>query len=238
MDIHILTLFPGVFPPVLETSILGIAREKGLVRYRLWDIRDYTRQRHRKVDDRPYGGGPGMVLAPEPVFRTVGALDRETGRHGRRVMLTPQGRPFSQAMARGLAAEETLVLLCGHYEGFDERIRKGLGFEEISVGDFVTSGGETPALVVVDAVVRLVPGVLGDGSSVDEESFASGLLEYPHYTRPRTFRGMRVPPVLLSGDHARIAAWRQRQARRRTRERRPDLLAGAVKAKRGDGGKP
>ncbi|KPK65053.1 MAG: tRNA (guanine-N1)-methyltransferase [Planctomycetes bacterium SM23_32] len=220
----ILTLFPDVFGPFLDSSILGIARQKGLVSYHLHDIRDYSLDKHRKVDDRPYGGGPGMVMQCEPVFRCCEAVRQMAEPAGRLLLLTPQGRRFDQALARELSGEQRIVLLCGRYEGFDERIRLGLPAEEISVGDYVLSGGEPAAVVITDAVVRLVPGVLGHGESARSDSFADGLLEYAHYTRPPEFRGMRVPDVLLSGDHAAIARWRRDEARRRTRERRSDLL--------------
>jgi len=226
MRIDVLTLFPEVFEPVLHASILGIAEEKGLVDYHLHNIRDYSLDKHKKVDDRPYGGGPGMVIQCEPVFRAVEAVQAADERTGRLILLTPQGRRLDEQMARELAGADRLILLCGHYEGFDERIHAGLPVEEISVGDYVLSGGETAALVIIDAVVRLVPGVLGDENSTSQESFSDGLLEYPHYTRPPEFRGMTVPEVLLSGNHAQIEKWRKAEADRRTRCRRADLLKG------------
>jgi len=220
----ILTLFPEACEPYVRTSILGIAQEKGLARIRLVDFRDFTRDRHRTVDDRPFGGGPGMVLKPEPVVECVEWLEREHGPF-RRILLTPWGAPFRQAKARELAGEQRILLLCGRYEGFDERIRLELEWEELSLGDFVLSGGELPALAVTEAVVRLVPGVLGDDRSAAEESFAvEGGLDYPQYTRPRTYRGRSVPEVLLSGDHRAIATWRASEARAITLNRRPDLL--------------
>lgn len=222
MRIHVLSLFPEVFPPLLSASILGRARQKGLLEVSLVNPRDYTKDPHRKVDDRPYGGGPGMVMSPEPVFlamEAVRASDPEV--HG--ILLTPQGTPFTQAKARSLAAKPSLALVCGHYEGFDERIRTGLGLEEISIGDYVLTGGEPAAWVLIDAVTRLLPGVLGDEASAHDESFSEGLLEYPQYTRPPSFRGMEVPEILKSGDHGQIEAWRREQAAQRTRERRPDL---------------
>ena len=223
MRIHLLTLFPELFGPLLGASIPGRAAAKGLFSLDLVNPRDFTKDAHRSVDDRPYGGGPGMVLMPEPVFLAVASVqagDPET--HG--ILLTPQGAPFSQAKAAELAGKPSLTLVCGHYEGVDERIRAGLGLEEISIGDYVLSGGEPAAWVLIDAVVRLLPGALGDATSAHEESFSEGLLEYPQYTRPPSFRGMDVPGILRSGDHAAIAAWRKAEAGKRTRQRRPDLL--------------
>lgn len=226
MLIDIGTLFPGMFPGVFGESILRIAREKGLLKITLHDLRDYTLNKHGKVDAPPYGGGPGMVLTPEPVFRAMEAIRALPGRQDSAlVMLTPQGERFSQRIARELAAQSGLILLCGHYEGFDERIRTGLAPREISIGDYVLTGGEIAAMVVVDAVARLLPGVLGAAESTSDESFSHGLLEYPQYTRPADFRGMRVPEVLLSGHHGEIAKWRAEQSRMRTVLRRPDLLA-------------
>lgn len=219
----ILTLFPEALLPYTRASILRLAQDKGLVRIRLVDFRDFTRDRHRAVDDRPFGGGPGMVLKPEPIVECVEWLER---RHGafRKIVLCPAGIPFQQPMAEELAREERILLLCGRYEGFDARILSALDFEEISVGDFVLAGGELPALAVTEAVVRLVPGVLGDERSAEHDSFGrSGELDHPHYTRPRVFRGEAVPDALLSGDHARIQSWRDEAARQRTRARRPDL---------------
>ncbi|HEX3031349.1 MAG TPA: tRNA (guanosine(37)-N1)-methyltransferase TrmD [Bacillota bacterium] len=220
----ILTLFPEMFTP-LETSILGKAREKGLLEINTVNIRDYTLDKHKTADDSPFGGGAGMVLKPEPVFRAVDSLTQRDGsRPGTIILLCPQGETFSQALAQELAREDHLVLLCGHYEGIDERIREGLITREISIGDYVLTGGELPAMVVVDAVCRLLPGVLGESSSAVEESFSEGLLEYPQYTRPRDFNGLRVPEVLLSGDHEKIRLWRRQQSLLRTMSRRPDLL--------------
>ena len=220
----ILSLFPEAIEPFLGASILGIAQEKGLVELRTVDFRDFTRDRHRTVDDRPYGGGPGMVLKPEPIIDCVEWLE---ARHGdfHKVLLTPDGKPFRQESAARLAERDQVLCLCGRYEGFDERIRQELEWDEISMGDFVLSGGEAAALAVAEATIRLVPGVLGCERSAEEDSFqAGGGLDHPHYTRPRSYRGRTVPDVLLQGDHAQIAAWREREARRRTRERRPDLL--------------
>jgi len=227
LRVDVLTLFPQVFGPVLGTSILAIAARKGIVSYHLHDIRRWSPDKHHKVDDRPYGGGPGMVLRCEPVFRCYEAVREMDERPGRLLLLTPQGRRFDQGMARELAAAGRLILLCGRYEGFDERIRIGLPAQEVSIGDYVLSGGEIAAMVVIDAVVRLVPGVLGDEESAERESFSDGMLEYPHYTRPPEFRGMRVPEVLLCGNHAEIEKWRRAQAALRTRNRRVDLLKGS-----------
>ncbi len=220
----ILTLFPEVFGPFLDATMLGIAREKGLAEYHLHNIRDYSRDKHHKVDDRPYGGGPGMVMRCGPVFRCYEAVREMAEPAGRFVMLTPQGRTFDQALAREFSRSDRIILLCGRYEGFDERIREGLPVEEVSIGDFVLSGGEAAAMAVVDATVRLVPGVLGHRDAAASDSFADGLLEHPQYTRPPEFRGMTVPQVLLSGNHAAIARWRRAQATERTRRRRADLL--------------
>jgi tRNA (guanine37-N1)-methyltransferase len=211
-----------MFQGPLQESILRRAQDKGLVTISVHDLRRWTHDRHRVVDDVPYGGGAGMVLKPEPVFEAVEALRQ--GPDSTVVALTPQGLPFGQRLACELARIPHLILLCGRYEGFDDRIPQGLQALEVSIGDFVLSGGEIPALVVLDATVRLVPGVLGDDTSAATDSFATGLLEHPHYTRPPMFRGMEVPPILLSGDHQAIARWRRKQALRRTRERRPDLL--------------
>jgi tRNA (guanine37-N1)-methyltransferase len=216
----ILTLFPEAIEPYLGSSILGIARAKGLVEVRLLDFRDFTRDRHRTVDDRPYGGGPGMVLKPEPIIDAVEWLERDQGPF-RKILLTPAGAPFEQGVAGSIVGEDRVLLLCGRYEGFDERVRAELEWEELSLGDFVLAGGELPALCVIEAVTRLVPGVLGDERSAQEESFQDGeVLDHPHYTRPRVYRGRSVPDVLLGGDHARIADWRRRRAIERTAERR------------------
>lgn len=220
MQIDIVTLFPGMFEGVLRESMVRIAQEKGLVRIACHNLRDFTLDRHRKVDAPPYGGGAGMVIKAEPVFRAVEHLRAGGRADSRLVLLTPQGRTLTQRLARTLSRASGLVLLCGHYEGFDERVVEGLRPLEVSIGKYVVSGGEVPALVVLDAVVRLIPGVLGDPASLEEESFTGSLLEYPHYTRPRDFRGMRVPDVLVSGNHREIRAWREAQARARTRRRR------------------
>ena len=222
MRIDVVTLFPEMFDGPLSASMLRVARDKGLTEIRVVDLRDYAEGRHRVADDYPFGGGGGMVLKPEPLFRVVEALRRADTRV---VLLCPQGATLRQADAVRLAAVRHLVLLCGHYEGVDERVRVHLADEELSIGDYVLTGGELPALVVMDAVVRLIPGVLGDATAPTNDSFAGGRLDYPQYTRPAVFRGLAVPEVLLSGDHAGIASWRRRAALRRTLERRPDLLA-------------
>ena len=224
MLIDILSLFPAMFTGPLDESIIRIARDKGHVRIRLHDIRDYAENKHKKVDDAPYGGGPGMVMAPGPVFRAVEAVNVPPGAQPRKILLTPQGRNFDQSVAQELAGERQLILICGRYEGFDERVRIGLGVDEISIGDFVLSGGELAAMVIVEAVVRLLPNVLGNGESAVRDSFSCGMLDYPQYTRPAEFRGMAVPEVLLAGDHQKVDEWRREQARKKTAERRPDLL--------------
>lgn len=223
MKIDVLTLFPGMFAGPLDESIVKRARTAGRLELRIHNLRDYAHDRHKTVDDRPFGGGPGMVLKPEPLFEAVEHL---TGGQDNAhvVLMCPTGRVFCQAIARELAHHEHLLLICGSYEGFDERIRAALVDEELSIGDFVLTNGALPAMVVIDAVTRLIPGVLGDDESALDESFSHGLLEYPHYTRPAEFRGMQVPEILLSGNHAEIAKWRVEQARQRTRARRPDLL--------------
>jgi len=221
MKIAVLTLFPGMFAGPLDESIVKRAREAGLLELTLHNLRDYAHDRHRTVDDRPFGGGPGMLLKPEPLFEAVEKLARETTRV---VLLSPAGRTFNQAIARELAQLEDLLLISGHYEGFDERVREYLADDELSIGDYVLTNGALPAMVIIDAVTRLLPGALGDDTSSHEESFSHGLLEYPQYTRPAEFRGMKVPEVLLSGNHAQIAKWRAEQANARTKERRPDLL--------------
>lgn len=219
MRLEIITLFPEVMEPYLKASILGRAQQEGHVSIRLVQLRDFARDRHRTVDDTPYGGGHGMVLKPEPLYAAIHSL-RDGEAHV--VLLTPQGRLFRQQEARRLASYRHLVLVAGHYEGFDERVRSFVD-EELSIGDYVLTGGELPALVVTDAVVRLLPGVLAEGAA-ESDSFADGLLEYPQYTRPRVFLGLSVPDVLLSGNHAAIARWRRQEQLRRTLERRPDLL--------------
>lgn len=224
MRIDVLTLFPEVCEAFFASSIIKRARQRGVVQIVCTNMRDFSTDRHGSVDDTPYGGGPGMVLMAPPVFAAVEHVESLDGRTARRILLTPQGERFTQSMAADLARQERLLLIAGHYEGFDERIRIGLEPQEISIGDYVLSGGEAAAMVVVDAVVRLLPGALGDARGASEESFTDRLLEYPQYTRPREFRGMSVPDVLLSGDHGQIARWRQQQRIERTRRRRPDLL--------------
>jgi len=220
MRIDILSLFPGMFAGPLDESIVGRAREAGLLDLRILNLRDWAHDRHKTVDDRPFGGGPGMVLKPEPVFEAVESL---RGAATRVILTAPGGRPFTQGIAAELAVLDHLVLICGSYEGFDERIREHLADDALSIGDYVLTNGALPAMVIVDAVTRLLPGALGDSESALDESHGDGLLEYPHYTRPAEFRGWPVPEVLLSGNHADIARWRRRQAMRRTAERRPDL---------------
>lgn len=224
MRIDVLTLFPEVFEPYLASSIVGRARKAGVVSVRCVSFRDFARDRHRSVDDRPFGGGPGMLLMCGPVFEAVEHVEADRQGTPRRILLCPQGERLTQALVAELAREQWLILLCGHYEGFDERIRTGISAREISIGDYVLSGGEPAAMVLIDAVVRLLPGALGDPTSAVDDSFADGILEYPQYTRPRLFRGQEVPEVLLSGNHAAIAAWRREQAQRRTAVRRPDLI--------------
>ena len=223
MRFDILTLFPDLFSPFLHAGVLGRAVEKGLVDVRLTNIRSFARGSHNVTDDRPYGGGSGMIMKPGPIVRALESMDRVDG-PSFVVLLTPQGQTFDQAMAWELSRADQLVLICCRYEGVDERVRSHQIHMEVSVGDYILSGGELGALVIVDAVSRLVPGVLGGERSNLEDSFEDGLLEYPHYTRPRTFRGKEVPPVLLSGDHEKIRLWRRTESLRRTLERRPDLL--------------
>jgi tRNA (guanine37-N1)-methyltransferase len=223
LRIDILTLFPEMFAPVLGTSIPKRAAEKGLVNYHLTNIRDFATDAHQSVDDKPFGGGPGMVMMCQTLFDAVETVEKQDNRATTRVLLTPQGKLFDQKMAEDLAKKDRLLLIAGHYEGFDERIREGLSPLELSVGDYVLSGGELPAMIVIDAIVRLLPGALGAEDGAADESFADGLLEYPQYTRPREFRGMSVPEILLSGNHAAIAKWRAEQRKLRTQQRRPDL---------------
>jgi tRNA (guanine37-N1)-methyltransferase len=229
MRIDILTLFPQMFDGLLNCSIIARARERGLVDIRLHDIRAHTHDKHHVVDDYPYGGGAGMVLKPEPIFEAVEAIKVELGLSTVPIiLLSPQGRLFNQTVARDLAGYEHLILICGHYEGVDERVAEYLATDEISIGDYLLSGGEIAAMAVTDCIVRLLPGVLGSEASLAEESHVGGLLEYPQYTRPETYRGWAVPPVLLSGDHGDVARWRRQQSLLRTARRRPDLLEKAV----------
>lgn len=225
MRFDVLTLFPGIFEGYLQQSLLKKAIDADLVDVRLWNFRDWATDRHKSVDDTPYGGGPGMLIRCEPVYACVEAVQADAPQPGQLVMLTPQGRRLDQNLVKELATFDRLLLLCGRYEGFDERISQGLKPLEISVGDFICNGGEVPAMLVIDTVIRLIPGVLGDETSSRYDSFSdSGLLEYPQYTRPRTFRGMEVPDILLSGNHPEIARWRHEQSLIRTRQRREDLL--------------
>ncbi|HUL73201.1 MAG TPA: tRNA (guanosine(37)-N1)-methyltransferase TrmD [Vicinamibacterales bacterium] len=226
MVIDVITIFPAMVEAALAEGVIGRARERGLVEIRVRDLREYTDDRHRSVDDVPYGGGPGMVMKPEPLFRAVEAITAEGGRPPAVVLMTPQGRRFTHAEAGRLSRLDHLVMICGRYEGVDERVAEALVTDEISIGDYVLSGGELPALVVIDATVRLVPGVVGDAASVAADSFVDGWLDYPHYTRPAVFRGMAVPEVLVSGHHGEIERWRRAERERRTRARRPDLLSG------------
>jgi tRNA (guanine37-N1)-methyltransferase len=232
MQFEVFTLLPEVFPSYLETSILKRARERGLIEVRVHNIRDYTRDKHHTTDDMPYGGGGGMVMKPEPVFEAVESVLRlapppsppEPAPSIPIILLTPQGQVFNQRIARELTQHPRVALLCGRYEGVDERIREHLVTDEISIGDYVLTGGELPALIVIDAVARLLPEVLGDPTGAEDDSHAMGLLEYPHYTRPPEFRGWKVPDVLLSGDHGKIEKWRREQALERTFRKRPDML--------------
>jgi tRNA (guanine37-N1)-methyltransferase len=224
MRIHVLTLFPEMFDGPLRVSIMGRAIESGLVEVVLHNIRDYAEDKHHVVDDYPFGGGPGMVMKPEPLFAAVEAVSAQDAAKGRVVLLTPQGRLLTQSIGDELSRRDRLILVCGHYEGVDERVREHLVDDEISIGDYVLSGGELPAMVLIDVVVRRLPGALGSAESLAEESHAQGLLEYPQYTRPAEFRGWQVPEVLLSGHHAQIAAWRRQQSILRTARHRPDLL--------------
>jgi tRNA (guanine37-N1)-methyltransferase len=221
MKIDVLTLFPNMFSGPLDESIIKRARAGGLLELQIHNLRDYTHDRHRTVDDKPFGGGPGMLLKPEPIFEAVENL---AGEGTRVILLAPTGRTFNQAIARELAQQGHLLLICGSYEGFDERVKNDVADDELSIGDYVLTNGALPAMVIIDAVTRLLPGVLGDDESAREESFSQDLLEYPQYTRPADFRGLTVPEVLLSGNHAEIAKWRSEQSRSRTLLRRPDLL--------------
>src|SRR5438309_1050339 len=219
MRFDVLTLFPEIFQGYLSQSILKLALESGLVEIKLWNIRDWAKGKHKCVDDRPFGGGPGMVIMPEPVFDAVDSVQAQAAEPGLVIMMTPGGERLTQEVVRELAANKRLLLLCGRYEGFDERIRLGLKPREISIGDFICNGGEVPAMVVIDTVIRYVPGVLGDEESVTEESHnVPGRLEYPQYTRPRVFREMEVPEILLSGNHPAIAKWRQEQSDQRSKK--------------------
>ncbi len=221
LEIDIITIFPAMLDGFLGQSMMKRASAMGAARFTAIDLRDFTTDRHRTTDDRPYGGGPGMVMKAEPIDKAISSVRRPNSRV---ILMSPSGTCFKQAKARELSTARHLIFLCGHYEGIDERVRQTMVDEEISIGDYVLTNGVLPAAVVIDAVVRLLPGVLGGEGAAEDESFSTGLLEYPHYTRPEVFEGMAVPPVLLSGDHAAIHAWRSAEAHRRTRERRPDLL--------------
>ncbi|MEC8891157.1 MAG: tRNA (guanosine(37)-N1)-methyltransferase TrmD [Chloroflexota bacterium] len=225
MRFHILTLFPNMFTSTLAEGIIARAINKGIINICLYDIREHTRDRHQTVDDYPFGGGPGMLMKPEPVFRAVESLWEQSHVPSTSpvILMTPQGRPFKHSIAKELSSQTDLVLVCGRYEGFDERIREGLATDEISIGDYVLSGGEIPAMVLVDAVSRMIPGVVGAQESIENDSFFSGLLQFPQYTRPASYRGKNVPEILLSGNHSEIEKWRREQALNRTSKRRPDL---------------
>ena len=223
MRIEVFTLFPELFAPYLDASIVGRARQVGLLDVRLHNIRDFATDKHKVTDDEPYGGGGGMVMKPEPIFSAVETVLGSPPK-APIILLSPQGRPFSQAIAQELAQHEHLALICGRYEGVDERVREHLATDEISIGDYVLTGGELPALILIDAVTRLLPGALGDPEGAGTDSHASGLLEHPHYTRPQEFRSWEVPEILRSGDHARIERWRRQQSLLRTAARRPDLF--------------
>lgn len=220
LEIDVITIFPGMLEGFLGASMMKRAAEMQAVRFGFVDPRDFTTDRHRTVDDRPYGGGPGMVMKADPLFKAIASVKRPDSRV---ILMSPSGRVFTQSIARELTSATHLIFICGHYEGIDERVREALVDDEISIGDYVLTNGALPAAVVIDAVVRLLPGVLGGEGATEQESFSDGLLEYPHYTRPEDYQGMRVPEVLLSGDHAAIARWRLDQARARTAARRPDL---------------
>ncbi|MFV0528621.1 MAG: tRNA (guanosine(37)-N1)-methyltransferase TrmD [Lachnospiraceae bacterium] len=223
MNFHIMTLFPEMFTSVLEASIIGRAADKGLLAFKLWNIRDWAGNKHGKVDDYPYGGGAGMVMQPQPIYDTYQAIQEELRSPARVVSLTPQGNVFTQSMAKEFAREENLVLLCGHYEGIDERVQEEIVTDYVSIGDYVLTGGELPAMVLIDSVSRMIPQVLSNDDSASDESFYNGLLEYPQYSRPEVWHDRQVPPVLLSGHHANIKEWRKQQSLERTRLRRPDL---------------
>jgi tRNA (guanine37-N1)-methyltransferase len=224
MEVDVVTIFPKMLEAALAEGVIGRARQTGVVDVRIRDLRDHTDDRHRTVDDVPYGGGPGMVMKPEPLFRAVDAIRAERGEPAAIVLMTPQGRRFTHAEAERLSRLDRIVLLCGRYEGIDERVTTSVVTDELSIGDYVLTGGEFAALVVIDAVLRLVPGVVGDAGSVESDSFVRGLLDHPHYTRPAVCRGQAVPDVLVSGNHGEIERWRRHERLRRTMERRPDLI--------------
>jgi tRNA (guanine37-N1)-methyltransferase len=225
MRFDVLTLFPDIFEGYLRQSILKLAIQRGLVQVKLWNFRDWATGKRKSVDDKPYGGGPGMLIMCPPVFESVEAVQQDGDQPGQLIMLTPQGRPLDQKLVEELVPQERLLLLCGRYEGFDDRIRQGLQPLEVSVGDFICNGGEVPAMLLIDTVIRLIPGVLGDETSSKYDSFSeSGLLEYPQFTRPREYRGLTVPEILLNGNHQEIQRWQQQQSLKRTSERRRDLF--------------
>jgi tRNA (guanine37-N1)-methyltransferase len=225
MKVNLVTIFPDFFAGPLSYGVLSGAVDKGLIEVNAHDLRDYTDDNYRSVDDYPFGGGVGMIMKPEPFFLCVDEIEERSGK-GHKVFFTPQGKPLTQGKVEQLSRKEHLILLCGRYKGIDERVRDALVDEEISVGDYVLSGGEAAALILIDAVARLLPGALGDEDSANTDSFAGRLLDFPHYTRPQEYRGMRVPEILLSGDHGAIEKWRREQAEQRTRERRPELIFG------------
>ncbi|MFA1818592.1 tRNA (guanosine(37)-N1)-methyltransferase TrmD [Virgibacillus oceani] len=224
MHIDVLTLFPEMMSGLFQSSILKKAHEKERFSYNLVNFRDYSDNKHQKVDDYPYGGGAGMVLTPQPLFDAVASLKKGAPKEPEIILMSPQGAPYNQKKAEALAAEEHLIFICGHYEGYDERIRENLVTDEISIGDYILTGGELGAMVVIDSLVRLLPEALGNEQSAKEDSFSTGLLEHPHFTRPSEFRGMKVPDVLLSGNHEKIEDWRKRESLKRTLHRRPELL--------------
>ena len=225
MRIDIITIFPKVFGPILGESIIKRAQKKGLLKICVHNLRDYSKDKHRKIDDRPFGGGPGMVFKPEPIFEAIKKIkSKAKGKKAKVVLLTPQGKTLNQKLVQKLSKDKHLILICGHYEGVDERVRESLVDEEVSIGDYILTGGELPAMVLVDTITRLIPKVLGDKDSTKSESFCDGLLEYPQYTRPANYKGKKVPQVLLSGDHEAIAQWRKGQAIKVTKKKRPELI--------------
>ncbi|MFH1782136.1 MAG: tRNA (guanosine(37)-N1)-methyltransferase TrmD [Candidatus Omnitrophota bacterium] len=227
MVIDVLTIFPRMFDTALDESIIKRAKEKGIVKINIIDLRSFSKDKHKKVDDRPFGGGPGMVMNVEPFFEAINYIRRRTKNERfktRIILMTPKGKPLGQRLVKKVSSYEHIVLLCGHYEGIDERVREHLVDEEISIGDYILTGGELPAMVLIDTIVRIVPGVLGNIDSPGEESFSKDLLEYPQYTRPASFKGMDVPDVLLSGDHKKIESWRKKESLKATKIKRPDLL--------------
>jgi len=223
LRIDIVTTFPEMFEGPFQESMVRIARQKGIVKIQVINLRDYAKDKHKTTDDKPFGGGPGMVMKPEPIFACVKELKKKSPK-ALVVLLTPAGKPLNQRLAWDLSKKKHVIMICGHYEGVDERVRELLVDEEISLGDFIMTGGEIPAMAIVDAITRLVPGVLGNAESLKHESFQHAMLEYPHYTRPQVFQGVSVPEILVSGDHKKVEAWRRDQARIRTRARRPDLI--------------